>query len=219
MKELEMKLNNLTHIFLFGHRKQHGKDTSVALFSDILCEKNIRHKSAFFAETLKLQSADRYGLDVSRMNDDEYKNSKPPHLGGLSVRDVLIKEGCFARSIWQNTWAFPMYRKLYHDHREINDIKDDIKVGLCSDFRFPNEALCYEECFNLITSGENIDKAKVIKVLVHRPSGKFVNDGADDQLPDVDPYWDYIIYNDDNSATWKNNIKNQLQDMIKCYLG
>ena len=199
-----------SHIFLFGHRKTHGKDISCELLRNLLLEKGIYSKQSYFAKMLKQQTSDRYGLDFDKMGDDDYKNSKPKHLNGLTVRDVLIKEGCFARSIWQNTWALPMYKEL---------LLSEAQVGMCSDFRFPNEYSCFDECFDIVNSNRYLTKPKVTKVLVHRPDGKFVNDGADDQLPDVDPYWDYIIYNDDKTSNWKNNIQKQLQDMLKCYLG
>lgn len=216
-------MSHLTHIFLFGHRKQTGKDFSCNLLKSILSEKNIFTKQSYFAKTLKQQIADRYGLDFNKMNDDEYKKSKPPHLNGLTVRDVLIKEGCFARSIWQNTWAFPMYKDLLTEPENGDSYSScsynkEIRVGLCSDFRFPNEYSCFDECFNLIDVYKTLSKPKVIKVLVHRPDGIFVNDGADDQLPDIDSYWDYRIMNDDKTANWKNNIADQLKNMIKYYL-
>lgn len=203
---------SVSHIFLFGHRKQHGKDTSVDIVKNILKKRNISFCDAYFAKMLKKHVAERYGLDFNKMNDDEYKKSKPKHLNGASVRDVLIKEGCTARSIWQNTWAFPVYNEL---------LESNANIGLISDFRYPNEFDCFEECFDIYESNNsvNIEKPKLTKVLIHKPSGKFNNDGADDQLPDIDPYWDFIILNDDTTPNWKLNLQKQLENMIKSTLG
>jgi hypothetical protein len=62
-----------------------------------------------------------------------------------------------------------------------------------------------------------MEKPKIVKVLVHRPNGKFVNDGADDQLPDLDPYWDFTIMNDDTTENWKKNLDKQLKNMLELY--
>lgn len=202
----------VSHIFLFGHRKQHGKDTCVELLQNILREKMISCRSTYFAKLLKKHTAERYGLDFEAMNDDKYKNSKPTHLGGASVRDVLIKEGCGARAIWQNTWAFPVYNELFTASEN---------VGLVSDFRYPNEFSCFNECFKIFEKNNNMfaELPKITKVLVHKPNGKFSNDGADDQLPDVDSYWDYTIMNDNYTTNWKQHLEKQLRTMVKSTLG
>ena len=204
---------DLEYIFLFGHRKQHGKDTSVNLMLDELQRRKISCRSVYFAEKLKSQVCERYGLEFKRMGDEDYKNSKPEHLNGLSVRDVLIKEGCGARAIWQNVWAFPVYTEL---------LMSGSRVGLISDFRYPNECSCFNECFDIINKTKArtaFKKPKLIKVLVHKPNGKFVSDGADDQLPDIDSYWDFIIMNDDTSDKWQQNIERQLKNMLESTIG
>lgn len=206
-------MNKLEYIFLFGHRKQHFKNGSCSILESVLKGKGISSKQSYFAKILKQQVAVRYGLDFEQMESEEYKKSKPKHLGGLSVRDVLLKEGCFARSIWQNTWALPLYNEL---------LLSDATVGMCSDFRFPNEYSCFDECFDLIDNRSSVSlrKPKVIKVLVHRPTGIFASDGADDQLPDIDPsYWDYTIMNDDVSENWIVNIEKQIKNMVKSVIG
>lgn len=202
--------DQLQYIFLFGHRKQHGKDTSVSMITDLLGDMNISVKSDYFARKLKEQACDKYGLDFNKMGDESYKNSKPAHLNGLTVRDVLIREGCGARAIWQNVWAFPVYKGL---------LNCGAKVGLVSDFRYPNEYSCFDECFDIVNASGTYVKPKLIKVLVHKPNGKFVSDGADDQLPDIDPYWDFVITNDDTTDMWRQNIQRQLKNMIESIIG
>ena len=202
--------NKLEYIFLFGHRAQHGKDTSVNLISAELDKLNISYKSSYFAKKLKEQVADKYGLIFERMGEEEYKKSRPPHLNGLTVRDVLVKEGCAARAIWENVWAFPVYKEL---------LFSGTKIGLISDFRYPNEYICFNECFDIVNKNANMKKPRLIKVLVHKHDGKFACDGADDQLPDIDSYWDYIIRNDDASLNWRQNIQRQLKNMLESIIG
>ena len=239
---------NLNTIFLFGHRATHGKDTCC----DIL-EEHIGHDyhRTYFAKLLKSQSCDRYNLNFGRMDDNEYKNSCPPHVkpkqmeinssfvekidyknskvlidgkwyeaveinGGYSgnvvtylkprsVRDILIEEGCKGRDIWQDVWANSVYQEIF---------KSGKKYGLVSDFRFPNEYDCFETSWKYYTGGYITTTPKVVKILVHRPDGKFVSDGADDQLPDIDEnYWDYIIYND-GGENWYNVLKERVIEVF-----
>jgi hypothetical protein len=204
-------MNVMEYIYLFGHRQQAGKDSSVEIIKDILDSLNISHISSYFAKKLKEQTAEKYGLDFNKMGDDIYKKSKPVHLdGNLTIRDILIKEGCCSRDIWQNVWAFPLYKEL---------LLSECRIGLVSDFRYPSEYLCFDECFNIINTQKQFIKPKLIKVLVYKPDGKFINDGPDNQLPDLDSYWDFTIINDDKTPDWKQNIKRQLKNMIKSTIG
>lgn len=198
---------NTKHIFLFGHRKQHGKDVSATLLEKILKEKEISCHRTFFAKYLKKVVAEKYGLDYEKMVDDDntYKSSIPEHLKGLSVRDVLIKEGVFSRGIWDDTWASIAYNEILNSNKT---------VGIISDFRFPNERDNFIKIFNQSNKRSLNDIPKVHKVLVYRPNGIFSNDGADDQVPDDESYWDFVIRNDDNTDKWKDNITRQLYDII-----
>lgn len=193
-----------SHIFLFGHRQQHGKDTCCSILEKIFKEKNISYCRTYFAKLLKRQVAEKYNLDFSKMDDNDYKLSKPAHLGGLSVRDVLIKEGCAARAIWQDVWANSVYQEILNSRN---------KIGIVSDYRFPNECGCFDRSFEFWASqpSNTIDKPKVIKVLVHRPNGVFKNDGADGELPDLEEpeAWDYIIINEDRDG-WKQRLEENL---------
>ena len=83
-------------IFLLGHRAQRGKDRTADIIQNCLDRRGVSHTRTFFAKKLKKHCAERYSLDFERMELDEYKKSRPSHLGGLSVRDVLLKEGNFA---------------------------------------------------------------------------------------------------------------------------
>lgn len=239
---------NLNTIFLFGHRKQHGKDTSCDILEEHI---GADYHRTYFAKLLKRQVCDRYNLDFDRMNEDEYKNWCPPWVapairqanmsctdendfknkrtrikgvwydvidwgGGYTaisfeeprtVRQILIEEGCKGRDIWPDVWANSVYQEIF---------RSGAKYGLVSDFRFPNESDCFETSWNHYNKGGAITRTpKVVKILVHRPDGKFVSDGADDQLPDVDEdYWDYIIYND-GGENWYNVLKERVIEVFE----
>ena len=246
---------NLEHIFLLGHRAQHGKNEVGVILEQVLYGKKIT-KQTFFAELLKKQVAERYGLDAEQMEFDEYKQWCPPwvnpikkdinsslvkewktegeqHMGLIggewrnivstgggysgnvvvyesprTVREILIKEGCLAREIWGDTWANSSYQKLFNSEAEI---------GIITDYRFPNEFACFDQSFKSFNKDGNLVKPKVHRVLVHRPTGKFNNDGADNELPDLEDEnaWDYIIMNDIEGNGWKDYLKSQIVDMLK----
>ncbi len=194
-------------IFLLGHRKQMGKDTSCDIIEKILNVNNISFTRTSFAKKLKKHCAERYDLDFDKMEFDEYKKSKPLHLNGMSVRDVLTKEGQFARSIWNNVWTSSTYREI---------LDSGASIGIISDYRYPNEDECFESIFNSWQeknkSTEN--KPKLIKVLAHRERGSFNSDGADDQLPDLSSFWDEVILNNIEDGSWHENIVNQVVPMV-----
>jgi hypothetical protein len=213
----------MKYIFLFGHRQQHGKDTCCDMLKETLSQRGVTSKRSFFAKLLKKQVAERYNLDFDKMEDNAYKLSRPSHLkpkqveeNGLiieiprTVRDVLIEEGCKARSIWENTWANYAYRELFDSNAEI---------GYISDYRYPNEYNCFDFSFNsYVGSVREINKPKVVRVLVHRPDGIFKNDGADGELPDLNSdMWDYTILNDGPPNAWQQRLEAQLHDMLLKY--
>lgn len=194
-------------IFLFGHRREHGKDTCVSILKSLLDDKKITHHHTYFAKLLKEHACLKYGLDIRLINDADYKKSKPEHLNGLTVRDVLIKEGCNARAIYTNTWSLPVYKEL---------LESDAQIGIISDFRFHNEYDSFNECMSLTFPHYDIfDDIKLIKVLVHRKDGSFLADGADDQLPDLGDYWDHIILNNGSKENWYKHLCVQVNNMVE----
>ena len=188
--------NNTEHVVLFGHRKQHGKDTCCDILESILLDRKIGYCRTSFAKRLKEMAAKEYDLDVNKMDMDEYKSSYPSHLDGKSVREVLIHVGCRERERDPFFWS---------KHAAEDIITSGHKIGMISDFRFPNEASGMSNC------------GAVHKILVYRPSGKFVCDGADDQLPDIDPYWDYVIINEDTS-TWRDTLVKKVKAVLSNYV-
>lgn len=198
----------ITHIFLFGHRQQHGKDTCCNILEEVFKNSNISYKRTYFAKLLKKQISERYNLDFNKMDSNDYKLSKPEHLNGLTVRDVLIKEGCGARAIWGDVWANCVYQEL---------LNSNSKVGIVSDYRYPNEYGCFGRSFDFWKK-ENPDAPvpKVIRILVHRPSGVFKNDGADGELPDIEKpeFWDYIVINED-VVNWDKRLKEQVVGIME----
>lgn len=195
-----------------------GKDTTCDLAERILHRNGVSFIRTSFAAKLKKHCAERYDLDAGQMEFDSYKKSKPEHLNGLSVRDVLIKEGTFARQIWGDVWTSSTYRGIFESYS---------KVALISDFRYPNEYSCFENTFRSWAKKNNKEDyptPKVVRILAHRPGGVFNSDGSDDQLPDLDPtYWDETILNsieDDGtrSFAWLYHIEDQVKPIIQNYL-
>lgn len=191
------------HIILLGHRQQHGKDTVGKIMFDAVGPH--RCFSTMFAKMLKKHCAERYNLDFDLMGGNEYKMTKPVHLAGKSVRDVLLEEGMYGRGIWLPVWASGAYREVFNAKRD---------VGIITDFRFPNEFDDFEEICNVL----NLDSSKttITKVLVDRPDGEYKEDGADNMLPDDDgEYWDYVIKNDVEGHGWFEHLKKQSLDVLK----
>ena len=200
----------LTHIFLFGHRQQHGKDTSCNILERIFKEKNLSYCRTYFAKLLKKQVSEKYNLDFSKMESNDYKLSKPEHLNGLTVRDVLIKEGCGGRAIWEDVWANSVYQEIFNANPF---------VGIVSDYRYPNEYACFERSFKYWLSKQEVappHAPKVIRILVHRPDGIFKNDGADSELPDLEKpeVWDYIIINESHQG-WEKRLEDQIVSIMQ----
>lgn len=196
-------------IFLLGHRKQHGKDTTCDIAVKLLEQYGISYIRTSFAKKLKKHCAERYDLNFEQMEFDEYKKSKPAHLNGLTVRDVLLKEGNFARSVWGNVWTSTTYREILDSGAE---------VGLISDFRYPNEHTCFEETYKnwaIKNNASPYEVPKLVKVLAFREKGVFNNDGSDDQLPDLDPvFWDQTILNNIEGGSWYQNVESQVTEMV-----
>ena len=204
-------------VYLFGHRQQMGKDSCCDILQNILNEKNISYRRTLFAKMLKKHAADRYGLDLAKMEDQAYKLSVVPHAAPKedgsprTVRDILIEEGRFARSIWGDTWAWQVYNELYSCGAD---------VGIVSDYRYPNEGDPDSKMYNLFVEnakathqGWSFEKPKVVKIQVYRPDGIFKNDGADAELTDAFAFYDYNIINDPR-PDWKENLKKQLTNIL-----
>lgn len=196
-------------IFLFGHRAQFGKDSGCDIASKILFDNSVSYIRTSFAKKLKKQVAERYDLDFARMEKDDYKKSKPEHLNGLTVRDVLIKEGTLARQIWGDVWTSSAYNEI---------LNSNIPVGLISDLRYPNEFENFDKIYNRWSQKNNCDqslKPLLIKVLVHRENGEFKSDGSDDQLPDVGgECWDETVLNNIEDGEWYKNLVDQIKPIV-----
>lgn len=99
---------NLKHVILLGHRQQHGKDTCCDILENIFYERNISYKRCFFAELLKKQVAERYGLDAEKMEDGEYKKWCPP---------------------WVNPKKVEINSSDIKEYRNINNVKEGLING------------------------------------------------------------------------------------------
>jgi hypothetical protein len=128
-----------------------------------------------------------------------------------TVRDILIEEGRFARSIWGDTWAWQVYDEIFSSLTEI---------GIISDYRYTNEGDPDGKMFDLFVQNKKKDnpnckfiKPKIIRIQVYRKDGIFTNDGADAELPDDFSFYDYNIIND-TRPDWRDNLKKQLEDIL-----
>lgn len=199
------------HILLFGHRKQHGKDTCCDILEEYLTDNNISFIRTLFAKSLKEMAAKNYNIDLSRVESEEYKQSKPEHLNGQTVRDILIKIGLEERAKDPLVFCRATYVEMF---------ESGCDFAFASDFRFPNEGSSCDKILDAYLKEKGItdqtEKPTVHKILVHRPDGRFVNDGADDQLPDLDEnYWDYVIINDDTSDSWRETLSTRLLTYVE----
>lgn len=218
-------------IFLFGHRQQHGKNTASFIMEEYLKEKNISYISTYFAKKLKKMCADKYGLDFSKMEDNEYKLSCPPWLEEKTTfwdveKNTEVPHWVFMDpgqlKVEQRTKKRTVRDVLLEEGQTSRAIWYDIwasgvyseiensgkRVGIVSDLRYPNE-YAYSQKKKLT--------CKVVKILVHRPDGVFKTDGADNLLPDVDEnYWDHAIINN-TSPNWMENMKQQTLTIARKY--
>lgn len=195
-------------IYLFGHRKQHGKDTCANIMYNLFLKKGLMENQIYktsFAKNMKKIVAMKYGLDESLMDSGSYKESIPSHLE-KTVRQVLIIEGNTSRSIWKDVWAWMVYKEIF---------ESSASVFIISDFRFENEYSSFEKLKKIyFENKENDSYYELYKILVKRENGIYVNDGADDQLPDDESYYDFTIYNL-NQSDWYQILETQVLQIIE----
>ena len=134
---------------------------------------------------------------------------------------MLIFVGNKKRSEDKDYWVRSVVMELFESQK---------KIGLVSDFRFPNESEAIPELSTDFMDyvGEKIPNVPlemgpthIHKVLVHRPNGLFVSDGADDKLPDLDDkvdFWDHVIINNDTTSNWKKSLKHKVRELIEKYV-
>jgi hypothetical protein len=218
-------------IFLFGHRQQHGKNTAAAMLEGYLKEKGIAYTNTYFAKKLKMICAEKYGLDFTKMEDNEYKMSCPPWLekktiywdvenkrevphwvfmdpGQLKIEQITKKRTVRDVLLEEGQSSRAIWYDIWASgvYQEIE--KYGTPIGIVSDFRYPNEYTYSQK--------KKLDY-KVVKILVHRPDGIFRSDGADDLIPDVDEkYWDHVIINN-NSPQWMENMKSHILTIAGTY--
>jgi hypothetical protein len=218
-------------VFLFGHRQQHGKNTATLILEEYFRENKVDYMATYFAKKLKKICAEKYGLDFSKMEDNEYKLSCPPHLkektvywdvdnkcevplwvymspGQLRIEQKSVKRTVRDVLLEEGQGA----RAIWYDvwaSATYNEIQDSGKrVALVSDFRYPNE---YDFAINSKLP------CRIVKILVHRPDGIFKSDGADNLLPDNDgKYWDHVIINP-NGPQWMESVKSQTLTIAREY--
>lgn len=195
-------------IYLFGHRKQHGKDTCANIMYNLFLKEGLKKEEIYktnFAKNVKKIIALKYGLDESLMESNNYKEFIPNHLN-KSVRQILISEGNFSRSIWEDVWAWSVYKEIF---------ESSAYIFIISDFRFENEYTSFEKLKKIYFQNKKEDcHYKLYKILVKRENGIYENDGADNQLPDDESYYDFTIYNL-NTNDWYQKLEKQIFNIIE----
>lgn len=218
-------------VFLFGHRQQHGKNTVTAILEEHFKENNIDYIATYFAKKLKKICAEKYGLDFTRMEDNEYKLSCPPHLkekivywdvennvevplwvymspGKLHIEQRSVKRTVRDVLLEEGQAARAIWYDVWASATYDEILKSEKRIGIVSDFRYPNE-------YNFAI--DNKLPCRVVRVLVHRPAGIFKSDGADNLLPDIDEkYWDHVIINPDDTS-WTESLRNQALTIARKY--
>lgn len=106
-----------------------GKDTT----ADYLCD-NFGFKRFAFADALKTTVSKQFNVPVDMMNTHKGKQSTLDQYGGITVRQLLIREGELARSKDIDVWAKVI----------IQEIKDSMVEGrskrfVISDWRLETE--------------------------------------------------------------------------------
>ena len=189
----------MKYVFLFGHRKNCGKNILTDFTIDILNRKDISHYHTYFAKPLKKLVSEKYELDFNKMEDRDYKNWIVPWVGGKTVRQILIEDSYYSKLLWNEIWVSKIKNEILNSNK---------MISIISDFRYPIE---YE-----FLQRELINTHRVLKILVHRSDIPFENDGADGELPDLEKseYWDYIISNE-KIDSWQNNLKNQMIKLLE----
>jgi hypothetical protein len=193
-------------IVLLGHRKHNGKDICSAMIKEILGEDVIEAK---FSRMVKKLCAIKYDLEFKRMDDSGYKESKPLHLGGRTVRQVLIEESVDTRKIWKRAWA-------YHTYKQIFKCKEFANYAVVSDFRYPVEFDEFGAVCELL--GENPNDHQLIRVLVDREGYLKDDDGADEHLSDDPADWDFHLVNRDGE-NWKENLYGEVMFLVDLIIG
>jgi hypothetical protein len=171
---------NIKKIYLVAGFSQSGKDT----FADYLkgvTDNSIKLK---FAGALKEHVCKKYRLDLSKMEDNEYKKSSVIiYEQGLpvqrTVRQLLIQEGAKYRKIDKNYWIKKIIKKIK---------ETDSETIFVSDFRFVNE-------YHYLAKQLSGPKYKVQTIQIQRFDKSQVNDESEYNLINNKFEFDAVLQN------------------------
>lgn len=150
-----------------------GKDTAAAAL------KPLGYTLLKFADPLKDLVCNVYGFTREQLEDQEFKSTPHPNLGGQTPRHALQWLGTEGfRSVYENTWVDYTLREI-----------QKYPYVVISDCRFPNEALAIQQAGGIVAyinrpglvAGNHASEQEIMKVEA-MANLKFYNRGSKEDL-------------------------------------
>ena len=115
----------------------------------------------------------------------------------ICFRDVIVNLGTYGRSICNNIWVNSTLNKIYPL------LEEDLELAIISDVRYMNE-------YNKI-------KDDFITIRIIRTNNEYTYDHDSEKDLDVvdNSEFDYVVYNDSDIDSLKENCKILLQEILK----
>ena len=115
----------------------------------------------------------------------------------ICFRDVIVDLGTYGRSIYNNIWVNSTLNKIYPL------LEEDLELAIISDVRYMNE-------YNKI-------KDDFITIRIIRTNNEYTYDHDSEKDLDVvdNSEFDYVVYNDSDIDSLKENCKILLQEILK----
>lgn len=174
-------------------KKQSGKDTAALIIFKTLYIGNKYIQIKRFADKLKLMTAILIDCDVSRLEDNYFKNSSLGEgWGDLTPRKILQYLGTeVGRNLHPDIWVNSLL-KSYNPERDI---------WIIPDVRFPNEANAIKERGGIL-------------IRIDQPGLPEDNHPSETALDDY-RRWDVVIHNDRSLENFNSAIKDDLCPTLK----
>lgn len=197
-------------VYLIGHQKRVGKDTTARLMSSILTRlgRNVLVKG--FASKVKEICYEKYSI-YGLENEDYYNQPENEHLRSVKLkyldktpRELWISEGMYGRSIDPNIWV---------NHLKTTFRSSGADTLIVPDFRFPDEE--YEQWFKDARLTPNFGGCFLpVTIKIVNPNVPETEDVAD-VAAKAWKDWDYIIVNDGSLDSLELKVVNILKQQYK----
>lgn len=139
-------MDNLPRLIFLSGKKRSGKDTFAKQLHD-----NYDYQRVAFADALKDQVAEKWGLKRSDFDEDNLKEQKPPGFS-YTRRQLLQHHGIERRKENPEYWT-----SLARD--QINTLLNTGRKVVVTDARFPNEL-----------EKDDYETQNILTVRIHRPA-------------------------------------------------